>query len=375
MDLITSAPSLVRMRPKSKWHPSAVDKSIRQGLLNSRFNPGTMVVLHDGEAVALTYGEHTGEMAFVTHINRRQWCGFNTYADLNNAAKNGQQFRVVFSKPTASITETNCWFDMWPTVGLPGAGDYSGTAAQLRKFDNTTVGGVQCSITPGGGQTRHLVSWGMANVNSSNGVNVRSFILYDRVAAYDGCTITTSTTTLDNSTGPAARYVSAGQDGLMICITCSTAGAGTASALSSMTLTDQQGNTGVSLAPGWTLSYNATSFTPTATIPSEVICPWDVTNGWQMSPWLPLPANVAGVRKVEAFASSANNASQVASMDLIKPLGSLWCGGSGVRTGMELSRSMFTLERIYSDACMSMLLLEGAASASDTLADLRLVHG
>lgn len=374
MDLI-AAPAIVRVRPKAQWNPSAVDESIRRALWSSRFNAGTMVALHGGEAVALVRGEHTGRAAYFTPITWRQWCGFNAYTDLDAAAKNGQQFHAIFSKPSTLANVSNCWYDAWPTAGTPGAGNYSGVAAQIRKFDNATAGGIQCSITPGAGQTRHLVGWSMGHPNSSGAI-VRNYILYDRVAAYDGCTILAGTsTTMDNSTGPAARYVSSGQDGLMTCLTCTTGASGVNSELQSLTITDQLGNVAVETVPTfWPLNWLINSTTPTTTQPSVIVMPQDPTNGWTTSPWMPLPQGVSGVRKIEAYSSTAS-ATLVCSMALIKPLGSLWCGGAGVTTKMELARSMFTLERIYSDACMSMLFSQASNNTTDILADLRMVHG
>jgi len=368
VDLI-QAPA-VRVRAKSRWNPSAVDRAITEALLTSRRIPSTMVVLHEGEPIGLVRGDSTGEVSTFKHITRKQWCGFTGYADMDAEAKNGKLTRITWLKDTSGWNSSNQWADVWPTTGNPTSGTYAGAANTARQFDHTTVGGLWTrGVLPAASETKHLAAWSFAVVGTSS---IRSVIIYDRVLTYDGASISTTPTTLTN-TLPALRYIGAGQDGLLMCVTATAVLGAAASALSALTLTDQLGNTGVAIGAGYTLNWFTGAAAPSTTAPAFVVLPFDMTNLITQTPFLPLPGGVSGVRKIEAFTSSANNTGTVC-FGLYKPVGTMW-GRESMVNRQQLSRSMFTLERIFDDACLSFLVAQSNSGLDTMQGKIEMVHG
>lgn len=332
----------------------------------SRGVPRAIPVLHDGHVVGLIRGDRRGKVSEYTPITYRQWCGFNTYADLDTAAKTGNRVQAIFFKDLTTGPASG-WSDTWPCQGQPGAGDYSGAANTLRKFDNTTAGCIRfSSLTISGGPTRHLANW-QATCSGTNIVS--SIMLYDRVASYDNGGISTTPTTFTNTLSPA-RYVSSGQEGLLVVPTAqTTTGTGaTASNISSLTFTDQGGNTAVSATFGGTVTWAPSAAAGTTTFPSPVM----LTDPF-LQPWLPLAANVSGVRKLETVTSSAVNTGPVCWV-LFHPVGTIWVQ-SGLNMRQELARATFALERIYDDACLSMLVQSVSNAARSIFGYTELVHG
>lgn len=346
----------VHTQPKSRWNPSAIGASIRAAAEASRGNPGAMIVLHDGRAVGAIRNE--GDRAVFARFTQKQWCAFNNYVSIDAATRNGNEVQVYYLK-TNSSTQDFQWLDMWPLGGNPGAGDYSGTANVARQFSNTTTGSMWLNQrTPAAGQTRNLAAWTMGHIAAA--AATRTYILYDRVLSYDNVTISTTPATMTN-TLTAQRYAGSGDPGLLISATGVTAVGATAASLSAMTLTDNLGNTGVSLNPQYTLNWSVTAGTPSTTQAAQVVLPWDTTNLFAFTPWLPRPAGISGVRKIEGFTSSANNTG-TACFALVKPIGTIWVGGGGTVQHNELARSMFTLERVFDSACLAMMYSTSTSS-------------
>lgn len=369
MDLIQQAPA-IRARAKSRWNPSSVDRAITEALRASWRIPSSMVALHDGEPIGLVRGDCLGEISTFVPITRRQWCGFTGYPDMDAEAKNGKITRIVWSKDTSGWNSSNQWADAWPTTGNPPSGAYSGTANTARQFDHTTVGGLWTrGVLPAASETKHLAAWSFAYVGSAA---IRNVIIYDRVLTYEGAAISTTPTTLTN-TLPALRYIGAGQDGLLMCVTATAALGATASALSALTLTDQLGNTAVAIGAGYTLNWFASAAAPSTTAPAFVVLPFDATNLITQTPFLPLPGGVSGVRKIEAFTSSVTNTGTVC-LGLYKPVGTMW-GRESMVNRQQLARSMFTLERIFDDACLSFLLAQSSSGVGTMQGKMEMVHG
>jgi hypothetical protein len=356
---------------KSRWNPSAIGDSIQSALSNARWSTGVMVVLHEGHPIGLVCGSGDGLRAKYTPITYRQWCGFSKYADLNTASKNGKEAWIYFQKTLSGFTGSVQWADAWPCGGNPVSGTYPGSAATARQLDNTTTGAMWLNQRlPGAGETRHLASWVLGHINGA-GACVRSYIIYDRVLTYEACTITTSTTTMTN-TLTAQRYIGSGDQGLQICATVQSALGAVAANLSSMTVTDNNGNAAVALSPGFTMAWWTSGTAGTSTTPAIVALPRDNANLRSFAPWLPLPG-IGGARKIEAYTSDAINTGTVC-LALIKPLATIWNSSFGVVSQLETARSMYTLERIYNDACLSMLLYQGSSATSDAIGRLRAVH-
>jgi hypothetical protein len=337
------------MRQKSRWHPSAVDASVRAAIAIARECPDRGVpVFHAGEVVGLVRGVRGG--ALWRPLSRFEFAGFDCYDTLNNASKNGQKVDLRFNYGSVGVQHN--WMDLWAAGGMPVAGDVAGTANTLRQFDNKSPGGLfsgSPGYLPTGSQNFYLC----ASELSCSTKNTLVVVLYDRVASYDQGTITTSLSSMTNTLA-AQRYISAGNPGLLVAVVSTGALGATAANLSAMHFTDNSGNTGVAVAPGYTMAYHASNAA------NEVCVPWDVSNALSIAPWIPLTGGVAGVRKVEDYTSSANNTGTLCFV-LMHPVGffTVTSGLSGSAVGAvqrrDLARTVYALEKVFSTACLSLM--------------------
>ena len=190
---------------RSRWNPSAVDASIAHALRTMRGTPRTVPVLHEGEIVGLTRSAQDGSHSRFLPISRTMWAGFQGYQDLDTQMRRGNDLRGYFWKDNSSASAAMSWTDLWCCQNQPAAGTYTGSANVLRQFNNTTAGALRLyQITPGAGQTRHVVGWRTTMPEAST--ILLSGVVYDRVATYEASSITTSTITFDNTLAPL-RYV------------------------------------------------------------------------------------------------------------------------------------------------------------------------
>jgi hypothetical protein len=344
-----SAPALVGVRQKSRWHPSAVDASVRAALQLARECPDRGVpAFHAGEVVGLVRG--TREGALWTPLGSAEFAGFDCYDTLNNASKNGRKVDLPFSYGSVGVQHN--WMDLWAAGGFPVAGDVAGTANTLRQFDNTSKGGLfsgSPTYLPSGAQNFYLCA---CEVSCST-KNTLVVVLYDRVASYDQGSVTTGSTSMTNTLA-AQRYVSAGNPGLLVAVVSTAALGATAANLSAMHFTDNAGNTGVAVSAGYTMAFHASNAA------NEVCVPWDTTNALSVAPWIPLTGGVSGVRKVEDYTSSAVNTGTLCFV-LMHPVGffTVTSGISGSAVGAvqrrDLARTTYALEKVFSTACLSLM--------------------
>lgn len=365
----------VHTESKTAYHPSLVEHVIRTATQHVAGVDSPVAVFMGPRVVGLVRGRSGSRDVRVKRITHRQWCGFDGYDDLDAALRGGALVRADWRKDISSgWTRANVWGDYWPVAGVPGAGDYSGTANTARQFDKDTPGAIEIRTkSPTGGETRHLAGHSLANVSASK-TTAQFMWLYDRVLSYDGCSVSTTLTTLTN-TLTAQRYAGTGDLGNKILVTSSTTLGATPSDLSSMTVTDNAGNTAVSLAPGYTLPWRTSSPGGSTTAPASVCLPHDNTNITSIAPFLPLPAGVSGVRAVEAFTSTANNTGTVC-IALVQPLAWIWQPVNQTVIHIDTARATFQMPRIFDDACLNMLHLGGHASSAtvNDVGHLRIAH-
>jgi len=360
----------VRTLAKSRWNPSAVERSITQAAFSARGIPRWMPAMHDGQVVAAVRGYAGGVGTEVAPLTHKQWCGFQDIPNMRQQIKNGAHTRVFIWKDNSTGGTGQIWEDLWCCQGSSAAGTYAGTANTLRQFDNTTAGGLWTGpLIPATSQTRHVVGW---NMSMTVAENICTMILYDRVATYDGCSITTSITTLDN-TLPPLRYVAAGQEGLLVSVSASAAFGAVASTLSAMTFTDNQGNAAVSQTPGYTQNYFTSAPAPTTTKAASVCVPFDTLSLIIFTPVLPLAANCSGVRKVESFTASVINTGTTC-WALIHPIAVIPVMG-GSELAVELHKTMRAMERVYDDACLSVLTQTVNGTGSGVFGHVKMAHG
>ena len=358
--------------PKSGPPSWLVDGALLRAIEATRGveTPSGVLVPHYG-CVGIVKGQSGSDRVRVRRITNKMWLGFDTYQALNDAVRDGKIISSPWIKNGSGYSRANVWGDWWPTDGLPPAGSYGGTANTARQFDNTTVGAIELRLkTPSGG-TRHLVGRIIYGTTASSGVP-ELFWLYDRVLTYDGGGVSTVTTTLTNTLA-AQRYIGSGDDGLQICITVSATMGVVASDLSSLTYTDNVGNTAQALAAGYTLPWYTSGPGGSTTALSPVAVPHDTTNTQTIAPFLPLLAGDSGVRKVEAFTSSVINTGTIC-VGLYKPLAMMWSPNAGSISAVEYGRVTFQLPQIFDAACLSMMGLSSRSNAASHIARIQVAH-
>jgi len=367
--MMLTSPAIVRVPRKTLWHPSAHKGLIGNALLAARGLADVIPVTSpDGFVLGLVGGSRGLNHTRFRSITHRQWCGFTSYADLQQEIARGKFYEVFFRKDGSGVTTANRWNDLWPCGGIPTSGTYSGTDT-LRQFDASSTGAPYLPLA-GAGETRHLIGVQATIDSGSTSTNTQA-ILYDRVASYDGGAISNATRTMTNTLS-AQRYVSAGQSGLQIMVTCQSAAGVTASALSSMNYTDNDGNAAsvpVTDAPDWLPSAPS----PTATVPAVVMLPHNATASITWGPFMPLAAGDTGVRSITDYLSTATNTATV-SMALVKPLGLVFSAGLSTQR-VDFSQSLFGLERLYDGACLSAVVARSVSTGTAYSMVLRVAYG
>jgi hypothetical protein len=143
-------------------------------------------------------------------------------------------------------------------------------------------------------------------------------IIYDRVLTYEACTISNVNQVMTN-TLPAQRYISGGQPGLKIMVTCQTVLGATANAYTQLQYTDQDGNTLQSMPTSFGVNVIVSAAAPTATLGARVVSPAASGGTLAFGPFLPLATGDTGVRLIDNFTHSANNTGTLAYV-LCQPL-------------------------------------------------------
>ena len=117
----------------------------------------------------------------------------------------------------------------------------------------------------------------------------------------------------------------------------------------------------------------ATSFGPGSTTSgAEVIL--GRQGSQTFSPWINLAANVSGVRQLTTAISSAINTGTVHWV-LLHPIVPLQIRGNLIQD-QQLARAGFNLERVYNDACLSLMINGVNSNASNFPGGyIRMAHG
>lgn len=359
---------------KTLFHPSRVDAFVAESAKMARGIQHIMAVIVDGRTVGLVTGHADLNRVTYTPITHRQWCGFESWTALRAAVKAGKSYSVYFQKDFSGFSLANRWFDMWPSGAVPASGTYSGTANTARQFSNTTSGGLNLGPLPASGETKHLIGCTYYCVPGTNSVSQFQF-LYDRVLSYDGTTISTTLQTMTN-TLTAQRYIGSSDPGLMLVTTTQvTTGLGaTASSYTTITYTDNNGNTGQTVPTTDTLEIFANAAAGSNILPAIVIAPYDGSVSQGFSPFIPMATGDTGMRAVESYQASANNTGNVCFV-LVKPLAFNWTAASKIVHRIDYSQSMFCLPRLFDDACLSWMGIQSSGNASVVRGALRVACG
>lgn len=370
-----AAPAIVGGVRKSE-RERELERAIRGTAAVMRTTGHTIALELDGRVRGLLRGACGArrDRVMFAPITHRQWLAMEGYDEINARVKRGYELSATWSKNPGTFAGANRYADYWPVAGVPGAGDYAGTANTFRRLDADSLGALDVrSKRPGAGETRHIYAVYRGALQTTN---MGVFMMpYDRAGTYEGVSISTSLANMDNTT-KAARHVGSGDEGLQVMITASAALGATASNLSAMAIVDNLGNAN-NIAAGYTLPWYASAAAGSTTAMAPIVCPHDNVNGYSIAPWIPTPPGIDGVREVTSITSSANNTGTL-SVALIRPLMAVWYSYGQIAQLMESPRGGWQMPRIYDDACVNAMHISfhnNGNNAMNSLAQIRMVHG
>jgi hypothetical protein len=301
---------------------------------------------HLGHAI----GSHLLPYVWRTRERTLEAAGFPTLESVVIAARAGQGWSQYWFKTNAGAGQ-GVWLDMYGAPGSPISGTYTGTALTARPRDNTDPAAIWQG-TPASPMQKHLSYCTMVALNAAASTGVA--ILYDRVLVYDNCTFTGALQSFINSS-PAARYISAGQPGLQVMLTCQAIFANTALTMTALSYTNQAGSSGHSPL---LVSPNTSFATPTSTSqagasgsPAVLIYP---QSGGAISTFLPLQAGDTGVTQLDSFTTSQTNTGKMCVV-LCRPLAYTMVPVQGTQFETDQILHVLNPARVYDDACLSVV--------------------
>lgn len=358
---------------KSAMNPSAVVRSQLAAIEAARGIDSLLPVVHRRRVVGATFSPPWWLSKKVPSLfpddvlfrpldmsieQYQKWAGFTSYDDLiSEISSAGKFFPAKFSKGNTSAVVANNWYDLWPVGGAPAAGTYTGSAFTARQFDEATVG----ALYHGGNRTpdtKHTISM---DARSTGGTP--TLILYDRVLTYEACTFNANVNQAMTNSLAAQRYISAGQRGLKIMVTCQTALGATASNFTQIQYTDQDGN---ALQTMPLAAFNAvivSAAAPTATLGARIVSPSVTGATLTQGPFMPLAVGDGGARLIANYTTSAANTGTLAFV-LGAPLATVPIQVAGVTTLIDLVQQLVGLEQVFDGACLSFLAFFPATTAT-----------
>lgn len=193
------------------------------------------------------------------------------------------------------------WYDCWPTYGTNGPGAYGGTARTAKQFTKTTTG----SMFHGPDVSTSLKFLKrFSSFLASSGNQIAVTFLYDRVLAYESCSMTNGNQTMDN-TLTAQRFAANGERGLQIWPTADAVHNATAADLTQVRYTNQAGTALQSVPTTPTLAKIVSIAAPTTAQPARMIVQGPATTQNPTSPFLALAAGDLGAQLINDYSFSA----------------------------------------------------------------------
>lgn len=282
--------------------------------------------------------------------------GFTGQDDLiNQVSTNGKFYRSDWQKSTFATTAhtAGLWYSLFRGGGNPPADTILGTGTNLafqQLTDATTnATGIRHGGNVGGGTGyKHLLNAAAQTAAATTAPCV--LMLVDLLGFYPITSVTTTTAqTLDN-TVTLPRY---------------TDGAGVQAFLTPSTV---MGAATPSLSIGYTNSVGTASRATPATLPigntaaAVTSIVYSGTGAGKFGPFMPLAAGDAGIRSVQTVTISTSYVSGVLNLVLCKPLLTLPITTLGVTAERDLVNQFASMPKVYDGACLSWLMLAGAAT-------------
>lgn len=282
--------------------------------------------------------------------------GFTSQDDMiNQVSTNGKFFRADWQKSTFNTTAHTAgnWYSLFRGGGNPTADAILGTGTNLafKALTDVTTNatGIPHGGNVGGGTGyKHLLNAAAQTAAATTAPCV--LMLVDLLGFYPVTTVTTTGNQTLNNTVTLPRYTDGA--GVQAFITPSTV-MGAATPNISIDYTNSDGTAG--RATPTTLPIGNTAAPVTQIVYSG-------TGAGKFGPFMPLQAGDAGIRSVQTINLSASYVSGVLNLVLCKPLMTLPITTLGVTAERDLVNQFMSMPKIYDGACLSWLMLAGAAT-------------
>jgi len=351
---------------KSVAGPLDEDRAFKRAVHASRGIDVPLPVVWRGRVL----GWVMGERAPSPHVHWRRdpmRLGWTTYADLLSERTKNKKLATAWHKEATASHTANCWYDLWPCQGLPGAGAYGGTAYTAKRHDDTEAG----SLFLGGNvstDTKHVTSvWGSSSDRAV-------LLFYDRVLTYEACSFNASVNQSMTNGVAALRYIAAGEPGLKIMVTVESALGATPSDFTQLRYTDQEGNATQSMPTTVTVSHIVSASAPSTTLGAQVVAPADSGAALPWGPFMPLAFGDTGVRLINDFTTSAANTGTL-TFTLLYPIAMVPITTFGLGTNEDEILMRNRLPRIYDGACISAIVRPGDTSGRITSGGMEVSWG
>lgn len=282
--------------------------------------------------------------------------GFTSQDDMiNQVSTNGKFFRADWQKSTFATTAhtAGLWYSLFRGGGNPAADTILGTGTNLA-FQALTDATANATGIPHGGNVgggtgfKHLLNAAAQTAAVTTAPCV--LMLVDMLGFYNITSVTTTGNQALNNTVTLPRYTDGA--GVQAFLTPSTV-MGAATPNIQLTYTDSGGTAG-NVTPATLPSGNSA-----AAVTSIV---YSGTGTGKYGPFIPLAAGDSGIRSVQQFNLSASYVSGVLNLVLCKPLMTLPITTLGVTAERDLVNQFMSMPKIFDGACLSWLMLAGAAT-------------
>jgi hypothetical protein len=271
---------------------------------------------------------------------------------INEISTNGKFYRADWQKSTFATTAhtAGLWYSLFRGGGNPAADTIMGTGTNLAFQALTDATTNATGIPHGGNVSGYKVLLNAAAQTAAATTAPCVLMLVDLLGFYPITTVTTTGDQALNNTVTLPRYTDGA--GVQASLTPSTVmGAGTPNIR--LTYTDSAGNAG-NLTPA-TLPIGNTAAAVTSIVYSG-------TGSGKYGPFIPLAAGDAGIRSVQQFNLSATYTSGVLNLVLCKPLLTMPITTLGVTAERDLVNQIASMPKVYDGACLTWLMLAGAAT-------------
>ena len=284
--------------------------------------------------------------------------GFSSQDDLiTQITSNGKFGRIDYQKTTAVAGVAGTWTDLGTATGSIPASTYAGTSLTYVPTDDTWGEG---AIYHGGNvstATKHFLN-ASASVFAAAGapwilmcVDQMGYVPITGADVTGTGARTVTMTALDG----AARWPDG--KGLRAYFSREVAPTAGGPNLTNFTYTDQDGNTGATLAAS--VGFAAT--------PVTGMVPHSGNAATRYGPFLPLAVGDYGIRDLQAFTLSGGTAytgSGQLVLHLVKPLWQIPIPASGILTERDFVNQLPSLPKIPDGACLKFLLFQTGATTT-----------